>query len=85
MSWDEFGFVSASKYRKKIVKTLNKGPKTPKQIADDINLRMTHVSRALKELTQTGIAICLTPKRNKGKIYGLTEKGQKIFSLFQQP
>lgn len=76
--WDSVGFVYASKYRTKIVKLLIVHPSTPSAIAKEAKIRLAHVSRALNELENEGIVKCLTPRRLKGRIYGLTPKGKEI-------
>jgi DNA-binding MarR family transcriptional regulator len=81
MSWREYGYVIASKYRVKVVFSLYQHPKTPSQIAGETGLGRSHVSRTLKELLEMGITLCLTPNARKGKVYQLTKKGKVIAEL----
>ena len=76
----KLGVVLASKYRKEIVKLLSKGGDTPKGIADQLNFSLSNVSRTLSELREIGVVECTTPKLRKGRIYRLTETGEKIVS-----
>ncbi|KXB07859.1 hypothetical protein AKJ58_01595 [candidate division MSBL1 archaeon SCGC-AAA385D11] len=78
MDWDKYGFVSASKYRKKVVLALQKKPKTPKEIEEEVGYHLSHVSNTLGELSDEGIVRCLTEKRSKGRVYGLTKLGEEI-------
>lgn len=78
IDWTKYGYVIASSYRKRIILSIGKGPKTPKQIADDTKLRLNHISAILGELEEKGIVACLTPSLSKGKIFDLTKQGKII-------
>lgn len=78
MDWDKYGFVSASEYRKKILLSLHDKPKTPKEIEGESDYRLSHISNTLSELSDKGLAKCLTEKRSKGRVYDLTGLGEKI-------
>jgi predicted transcriptional regulator len=78
MSWTEYGFVAVSKNRTRVVLSLCKHPKTPSQISAEVGLATAHVSRALKEMAEKDIVVCLTPKVLKGRIYSLTDIGKSI-------
>ena len=69
MDWAKYGHIIASEYRKRVVFSLSKGPKTPKQIAQDTKLYLSHVSRVIDELVKKDIAECLTPKLKRGKVF----------------
>lgn len=77
MSWDEASYVVASKIRKSIVLRLN-SPKTPTFLSKDLDVNLANISRALSELEQKGMVVCLTPEQRVGRIYALTKKGEKI-------
>lgn len=72
------GFVLASKYRKNVVKTLQEKSMTPGEIAKETEIYPSHISTALKELTDKKIVVCVTPKLKKGRLYNLTKEGKKI-------
>ena len=82
MKWDLIGFIEASKYRKKIVLSLEKGNKTPKELRDELGFYITHISSTLKELIEKNIVVCLTPELRKGRIFALTDEGKKIGLYF---
>lgn len=75
MGWDLTAFVVRSSYRKKVFLEFSK-PQRPSQIAKKLNLRLTHVTRALRELKQKGLIKCLNPKETIGRFYELTNKGK---------
>ena len=77
MSWDEISYVIASKTRKSIVIKLDT-PRTPTFLAKDLSINLANVSRALTELEEKNVVVCLTPKQKVGKIYSLTKKGKDI-------
>lgn len=77
MSWDEISYVIASKTRKSIVIKLDT-PRTPTFLAKDLSINLANVSRALAELEERNVVVCLTPKQKVGKIYSLTKKGKDI-------
>lgn len=82
--WDNTGYVCSSKYRMTIVKFLLMHRSTPHNIAENTNIKMPHVSRALRQLKEKGIVECLTPYRSRGRIYKLTTKGVKIAKMLEK-
>jgi predicted transcriptional regulator len=84
MSWAEYGFVVASVYRMRVLLSLYNHPKTPSQVSNETNLALAHVSRALKQLSQKNLVVCLTPNMVKGKVYSLTEKGKLVVSIIKE-
>lgn len=77
---DLLGFVSASKYREKVIAALLKAEKTVTQISEESGMYKSHVSKMVKELEEKGVAECLNPDRRKGKLFTLTEKGERAGS-----
>jgi len=77
MSWDEISYVIASKTRKSIVIKIDT-PRTPTFLAKDLSINLANVSRALTELEERNVVVCLTPKQKVGRIYSLTKKGKDI-------
>jgi len=77
MSWNDVSYVIASKTRKSITLKLEI-PRTPTFLAKDLDLNIANVSRAVSELEDKGIVVCLTPKQKVGKIYSLTKKGKEV-------
>lgn len=78
IQWDDYSFVVRSKPRLDVLKLLASKPKQPKELAETLQLKISAVSRALLELADKGLANCLTPAARKGRLYVITEKGQKV-------
>ena len=76
-NWEDISFVNSSSYRKKILEKLDK-PKTPSFLSKELEINKTHISRALSELLEKKLIICLTPESRKSKIYVITKHGKQI-------
>lgn len=83
MSWDEVSFVIGSKTRKSILSRLET-PRTPTFLANDLSINLANVSRALTELEDKNVVVCLTPNQKVGKIYSLTKKGNVILDKMRK-
>lgn len=83
MSWNDVSYVIASKTRKAVILKLDT-PRTPTFLAKDLDLNLANISRAITELENKGIVVCLTPKQKVGKIYSVTKKGKDIVSKIQK-
>jgi predicted transcriptional regulator len=83
MSWNDVSYVIASKTRKSLIARLET-PRTPTFLAKELDLNLANISRAITELEDKGIVVCLTPKQKVGKIYSLTKKGKDIISKIQK-
>ena len=80
----DFSFVASSGYRERVVTALAATPKLPRQLAQDTDLRSTHVSRALRELSSRGLVECLTPSaKTHGRLYALTDPGAALVAYRQ--
>jgi len=69
--------VVASKTRHAIMLQLDT-PKTPTLLANILKINLPNVSRALAELQNKKMVVCLTPQQRVGRIYSLTKKGKDI-------
>ncbi len=79
--WSDFSFVVSSGYRERVLSSLAPKPKVPSQLADETDLRIVHVSRALRELSDRGLVECLTPEvKARGRLYGLTPDGAALLA-----
>lgn len=82
--WDEIGFVISSRYRVAVLRRLADGPATPSQLATDSGLAIAHISRALRGLRERDLVELLVPEdRKKGRVYGITERGEEVWSQIQ--
>ena len=78
MNWDTIGYIISSEYRKKTLFLLRKKPHTPREIANVLDIHMSHTSQILQQLTSKNLIVCLNPNVAKGRLYGLTDLGKEI-------
>lgn len=77
--YETAGFIISSRYRIQAVRSLHERPSTPSGIAEQFDVSIAHVSRALGELRERELVELLVPEdRKKGRIYGLTEEGADL-------
>ncbi|WP_135536979.1 MULTISPECIES: ArsR family transcriptional regulator [Halostella] len=82
--WDEIGFVISSRYRVAVLERLAEGPATPSQIATDSELSIAHISRSLRRLRERDLVeLLVSEDRKKGRVYGITDRGEQIWSQIQ--
>ena len=74
----EISYVQISKYRTKVMKSLDGDVKIPTAIANDSGIRTNHISKVLGELKEHELVECINPEVKKGRLYRLTDKGEKI-------
>lgn len=78
--WDEIGFVISSQYRINVLRRLSEGPATPTHIADESGSGIAHISRALSSLRERDLTeLLVSEDRKKGRVYGLTDKGEEVW------
>ncbi len=82
--WREYGFVISSKYRKAVIFSLRERPKTPSEIALESKCNISHISRALRELSGSRLTECVNPDATKGRVYKLTEIGEKVVARMKR-
>jgi len=81
--WSDFSFVASSGYRERVIHALARKPKFPKDVARETTLRITHVSRALREMGERGLVECLNPEaKARGRLYAVTEAGASLLAYF---
>ena len=86
MSWEEVGFVKASKIRRQILELLEK-PMTPTEISQMLKMpayKLPAVSRALRELEDKKVVVCLNPKQKKGRLYQRSSHGNSVLELLRK-
>lgn len=74
----EISYVNISKYRTKVMKSLDGEVLIPSQIARNSGIRTNHISKVLSELKAHELVECINPEVRKGRLYRLTEKGEDI-------
>ena len=75
---DEVTYIKNSKYRTKIMKALQGDVKIPSQLSRETGVHLTHVSHTLSDLRQRGYIECINPEEQRGRLYRLTENGEKL-------
>ena len=75
--WDDISFIARNKNRKAVFWILDK-PKTPTQLAKELNINIGFVSNILIELLERQLIECLTPNEVRNRFYRISKKGQKI-------
>ena len=75
--WELSGIVQSSSYRTRILESL-KDAKTPSRLEQELNIKISHVSRTLKELTSLKLIKCHSPSLRKGKFYQITKLGEEV-------
>ena len=76
----EISYVKISKYRSKVMKSLDGDVKIPTAIAKDSEIRPNHISKVLAELKEHELVECINPEVRKGRLYRLTNKGEKTIN-----
>ena len=74
----EMSYVKISKYRTKVMKSLDGDVKIPTAIAKDSEIRPNHISKVLAELKAHELVECINPEVRKGRLYRLTDLGKVI-------
>ena len=74
----EMGYVQISKYRTKVMKSLDGKVKIPTVISKDSGIRTNHISKVLGELKKHELIECINPEVRKGRLYRLTDKGDEV-------
>jgi len=76
-------YVKLSKHRTKVLLTLDYKLKFPSDIAKEINLPLSDVSRALRGLKDRKLVVCLNEEDSQGRLYKITEQGKNIISYLE--
>lgn len=74
----EISYVKISSYRTKVMKSLDNDVKIPTTIAKDSGIKTNHISKVLSELKAHDLVECINPEVRKGRLYRLTDKGNKV-------
>lgn len=77
------GYIEASTYRTKVMKNLENEYLTPTQISKKSQIRVNHISKTLWELKQKKLIECINEEAHKGRLYHLTEKGEKVRKILK--
>ena len=82
--WDDISYVISSRYRIATLRRLSDGPANPSLIADETDLSIAHVSRALQELRDADlVTLLVSENRRKGRVYGITDEGLEVWETIE--
>ncbi|MDD1685638.1 MarR family transcriptional regulator [Methanoregula sp.] len=80
--FDLVSFVGRGRVRKKVLKALIK-LNSPTELAKELDIERSTISRAINELTEKGLVECLTPDERMGRYYRTTDLGKKILAIIE--
>ena len=80
--YDLVSFAGRGKIRKKVLKALLK-TNSPTELARQLDIERSTISRAILELTDKGLVECLTPDERMGRYYRITETGKKVVDVIE--
>ncbi len=83
MDWNLYSFVVGSKYRRKVMLSLDV-ERTPSQIARKTGINTSHVSKVLGELEDKKLVKCLVPKKKVGRVYKISGQGRFVFDKLKK-
>lgn len=75
---EEIDYVNRSQYRLKVMKSLDGEVKIPSEIAKDAEIFQNHISNTLGQLKEHKLIECINPEVKRGRLYRLTDKGERI-------
>lgn len=71
-------YIQRSQYRERALQSIKNGFENPTLIAKDSGINKSHISRTLAELLDKKLVKLLNPESKKGRIYVITELGDKV-------
>jgi DNA-binding MarR family transcriptional regulator len=75
-------FVGRGRSRRHVLKALFK-PNSPTELAKQLDIDRSTISRVVLELTEKGLVECLTPDERMGRYYRITETGKKVIAIIE--
>ena len=81
---DGFSYIKSSRTRKKILLALDENILIPSEISKVTNVSPAHISRALKQLQENNLIICLNPEKRVGKLFITTELGKSVLNCVKK-
>jgi len=77
-NWIDYSFVVRSTHRKRVFEALN-NPKTPTQLAKDLDINIGYISNILISLLDRKLIKCLNPYEKRHRLYEWSKKGRSLF------
>lgn len=75
-------FVGRGRDRRQVLKDLVR-PNSPTELAKQLYMDRSTISRVVIELTEKGLVECLTPDERMGRYYRTTETGKKVVAIIE--
>jgi DNA-binding MarR family transcriptional regulator len=75
-------FVGRGRSRKHVLKALAK-PNSPTELARQLDIDRSTISRVILELAEKGLVECLTPDERMGRYYRITETGKEVIAIIE--
>jgi len=75
---EDLQWLKISKYRLKILSALKAKLKSPTELEKELNIKLSHVSRSLSQLSSKGYVEDKTPNLGRNKLYAITRKGKEV-------
>lgn len=75
--FEQYKWVYRGKQRKAVILALDKA-KTPTNIKEETNIKVTNVSDVLRSMVKRKLAKCLNPEDKLSRFYDLTKLGKEV-------
>lgn len=75
--WKDYSFIMRGKQRRIVIKVIDR-PMTVTEIKKKTDLSLSETSRVLRRFKSEGLAKCINPEDALGRVYQLTDRGEKI-------
>ena len=82
-SAEVISLLNRSEKRIKVLESLEKESKIPKQISKDINDTSYNISKYLKTLKEYKLVVCLNENDKRYRYYKITDKGKKYLDIIK--
>jgi DNA-binding MarR family transcriptional regulator len=80
--FDLVSFVGRGQARRHVLKALVK-PNSPTELAKQLDIDRSTISRVVIELAEKGLVECLTPDERMGRYYRITDTGKKVVAIIE--
>lgn len=79
--FNHYKWVYRGKQRKAVILALNKA-KTPTQLKEETNIKVTNISDVLRAMVKRKLVKCLNPQDKLARFYELTKIGKEVQKEF---
>lgn len=84
--WATVSYVQMSKNRRQVLHYLNAAdrPLTPTELSERMQVHFNSASRAIRQLADHELVVCLTPDAPRYRRYRLTDLGRAVWRTIQE-